>query len=363
MKRINKCDLNGRKSATAYQTHAVLVAQSLIRNVGNSLRMHRWFLSCIYIVPSRRCWLCWGVEVANKTPAEADAKCFVFFPGSLSAFHYNIFHHLIKSGSRWKMTPHRDRGSDFVRQVHRGLFSFVFWAAAFLAKWLWFPKNFKGTKEKRWQLPKTGLIQCFSFQRCSRRRVHGVLDQQSVRLWVVMHSFWSQMWHSPRLHSSTCLYRILQKSELHPALCHYRMNSFSTTRPIHLKKKKKNRFQKVNKITTWADSVEKKLLGVPVLRQVGWEAVFEESKCKPYVKHWAIWNFNPYFAGKKLHSLIKMGQMIQSELLKGWCGCWLTLCPTSCSSISLISWLRPLQIYLHFVYAAFSLRWPWQSPS
>lgn len=181
------------------------------------------------------------------------------------------------------MTPHRYRGSDFVRQVHRGLFSFVFWAAAFLAKWLWFPKNFKGTKEKRWQLPKTGLIQCFSFQRCSRRRAHGVLDQQSVRLWVVMHSFWSQMWHSPRLHSSTCLYRILQNQSY--------IQRSATIGWIHFLQPGqfilKNMFQKVNKITTWADSVEKKLLGLPVLRQVGWEAVFEESRCKPYGKHWA----------------------------------------------------------------------------
>lgn len=34
----------------------------------------------------------------------------------------------------------------------------------------------------------------------------------------------------------------------------------------------------MNKITTLADSVEKK-------HQAGWEAVFEESKCKPYMKH------------------------------------------------------------------------------
>lgn len=28
------------------------------------------------------------------------------------------------------------------------------------------------------------------------------------------------------------------KSELHPALCHYRMNSLSTTKPIYFKRKK-----------------------------------------------------------------------------------------------------------------------------
>lgn len=41
----------------------------------------------------------------------------------------------------------------------------------------------------------------------------------------------------------------------------------------------------MNKISTLADSVEKKLFGLPVLRQIGREAVFEEFKCKPYVKH------------------------------------------------------------------------------
>lgn len=55
----------------------------------------------------------------------------------------------------------------------------------------------------------------------------------------------------------------------------------------------------------------------------------------------------------------KQGRMIQFWAVKGWqCGRWLTLSYTSCSCISLISWLRPLEIYLHFVYSALSLQWP-----
>lgn len=161
----------------------------------------------------------------------------------------------------------RGKGSDFFWQVQRGdclvlyLSRSIFWQSDYNTPIPLLPtpsppskkKNFQRNKGKTVGSSRKQVLLCaLSLGRCSRYEASRVPDQQSVRLWVVMHSFWSQMWHSPRLNSSTCLHWARRNWNLMQSLrccccscCCYRMSTFPITEPIYLGRENSREFRKL----------------------------------------------------------------------------------------------------------------------
>lgn len=159
-------------------------------------------LSCICIVWNLRCWLWWKKNcLFTGTEAKADTEHFAFRISFRVSLQY--LSGVNKSRSRWKMTFHIMEALVFSDQhAEDYLVQFQSWNVT--GKVIIISKS--ATKwSKFWHFPKSGL----SSEHCSLCWVHALVDQRSVRLWDVVHSFWSQMWRSLQLHFSTCLAWIL----------------------------------------------------------------------------------------------------------------------------------------------------------